>query len=189
VPNSPPTPLIKDGLPTPKGDSAQLKTADVSFADDAEESPSHNAEATQQATQQATQLASQYIQPPPDAKDVWGYLIPIDMDKEYGDLLTLKKRSSCDGDSDEKSEEPPKKGRKKPCQEKESKGSPGGYLIGRHAECDLKLKQPTVSNRHCVIFKVSFLLLLKPTNAEQYRKHWEVHQKRFWRISPRMEPL
>lgn len=36
---------------------------------------------------------------------------------------------------------------------KEKTGFPaGGYLIGRHPECDMILDIPTVSNRHCLIF-------------------------------------
>lgn len=30
-----------------------------------------------------------------------------------------------------------------------------GYLIGRHAECDVVLNNPHISNRHCLIFKES----------------------------------
>ena len=41
-------------------------------------------------------------------------------------------------------------------QEKVVKGFPaGGYLIGRHPECDLVLDIPTVSNRHCLFFTES----------------------------------
>ena len=37
--------------------------------------------------------------------------------------------------------------------EKMSAGFPaGGYLVGRHPECDLIVDIPTVSNRHCLIF-------------------------------------
>jgi serine/threonine-protein kinase CHEK2 len=40
--------------------------------------------------------------------------------------------------------------------EKNVKGFPsGGYLIGRHPECDMILDIPTISNRHCLIFNES----------------------------------
>lgn len=96
---------------------------------------------------QDTQVASQvhFTQPEgkEEAKDVWGYLTP--MNSLHGEVLTLSKRSRCDKKQDCNSG--PKKGTKKPV-------AAGGYLIGRHAECDITVEAPVVSNRHCVIFKV-----------------------------------
>ena len=38
-------------------------------------------------------------------------------------------------------------------EEKQVNGVPaGGFLIGRHPECDRVINQPTVSNRHCLLF-------------------------------------
>lgn len=92
-----------------------------------------------------TQVASQVHFTQPDhkeeAKDVWGYLTP--MNSGNGEVLTLSKRTNCNKNANTK------KGTKKP-----SVGT-GGYLIGRHAECDIVVEAPVVSNRHCVIFKVS----------------------------------
>ncbi|KAL9101363.1 MAG: hypothetical protein Q9163_003365 [Psora crenata] len=100
-----------------------------------------------------------------DAEGVWGYLVPVDT--VFGDTLVLRSRSACpapfpNGDfargtakrakaktgvesfvREEKSYE----------REKLTSGFPaGGYLIGRHPECDRKLDIPTISNRHCIIF-------------------------------------
>lgn len=33
-------------------------------------------------------------------------------------------------------------------------GRAGGYLLGRHRECDIVFQLTQVSNRHCLIFKV-----------------------------------
>ena len=96
-----------------------------------------------------TQVASQVHFTQPDhkeeAKDIWGYLTP--MNSGNGEVLTLSKRSNCNKKPDYNAST--KKGTKKP-----SAGA-GGYLIGRHAECDIVVEAPVVSNRHCVIFKVS----------------------------------
>ncbi|KAF8416720.1 kinase-like domain-containing protein [Tirmania nivea] len=78
-----------------------------------------------------------------EAKDIWGYLTP--MNSGNGEVLTLSKRTNCSKKPD--SNASIKKGTKTP-----SVGA-GGYLIGRHAECDIVVEAPVVSNRHCVIFK------------------------------------
>src|SRR5436305_6048128 len=103
-PKTPPTPLIKDGLPTPNPDTFSTKTTKASPVENASSAPSspcNNLEATQ-VNFEATQIASQFIQPASEGSDVWGYLIPIDMDKSLGDFLVLKKRSLCtdEGPSD-----------------------------------------------------------------------------------------
>ncbi|KAF8464560.1 kinase-like domain-containing protein [Kalaharituber pfeilii] len=78
-----------------------------------------------------------------EAKDVWGYLTP--MNSVHGEVLTLSKRSGCSKKTDTST------GNKK----SGKKGTVGtsGYLIGRHPECDIVVDSPVVSNRHCVIFK------------------------------------
>ncbi|KAL1998651.1 hypothetical protein VTN02DRAFT_5804 [Thermoascus thermophilus] len=110
-----------------------------------------------------TQPLSQFVYPPrafaDDVEDeaaegVWGYLIPLD--DKVGKALVLRKRDSC---QDEKNGAPKTRGGKSTQrQSKNSESSrdknypPGGYLIGRHPECDLVLDIPTISNRHCLIF-------------------------------------
>ncbi|KAL4866404.1 hypothetical protein BDV12DRAFT_187475 [Aspergillus spectabilis] len=109
-----------------------------------------------------TQALSQFVYPPrafaDDVEDeaaegVWGYLIPLD--DKVRDALVLRKRDSCE---DETSHSKPKL---KKASQKQSKDStvkqapdrrPGGYLIGRHPECDLVLNIPTISNRHFLVF-------------------------------------
>ncbi|KAK6510831.1 hypothetical protein TWF506_009925 [Arthrobotrys conoides] len=146
---TPPTPLV-DALKTPKQEHF-FKATGTAATTSPSPVPSPS-QANWEATQLATQVASQFVVPPAENTDVWGYLLPLDMDKSLGlgDVLTLKKRSACDDE--------PTSGFKKPrgrggAADKSGKGAPSGYLIGRHLECDLRLTQPTVSNRHCVIFR------------------------------------
>lgn len=40
-------------------------------------------------------------------------------------------------------------------------GRTSGYLIGRHKECDVVIVEPEVSNRHCVVYMVGFLYMLR----------------------------
>ncbi|KAL2837514.1 cytochrome P450 [Aspergillus pseudoustus] len=99
-----------------------------------------------------TQALSQFVYPPrafaDDVEDeaaegVWGYLIPLD--DKVRDSLVLRKRDSCEDGSIKKSAQ---KTSKTPSRR------PGGYLVGRHPECDLDLVLtiPTVSNRHFLVF-------------------------------------
>ncbi|KAL4761683.1 CAMK family serine/threonine-protein kinase [Aspergillus foveolatus] len=105
-----------------------------------------------------TQALSQFVYPPrafaDDVEDeaaegVWGYLIPLD--DKVRDALVLRKRDGCDA-------KPTKEQSSKERKSKESSAKhaanrlPGGYLIGRHPECDLSLNIPTVSNRHFLVF-------------------------------------
>ncbi|KAJ5114570.1 hypothetical protein NUU61_000329 [Penicillium alfredii] len=103
-----------------------------------------------------TQALSQFVYPPrafadevedEGAEGVWGYLIPLD-EKVSGPLV-LRKRDSCDiRDGAAKS-----KTDKKLQARKQGNGqSPGGYLVGRHPECDMMINIPTISNRHFLIF-------------------------------------
>ncbi|PGH18765.1 CAMK/RAD53 protein kinase [Helicocarpus griseus UAMH5409] len=111
-----------------------------------------------------TQALSQFVYPPraladevgdEAAEGVWGYLIPLD--DRFGDALVLKKRDTCSpalGTGKGKNGVPkPKSGKRRletPCGERT-----GGYLIGRHTECDFVLDIPTISNRHCLIYHES----------------------------------
>lgn len=99
-----------------------------------------------------------------EEEGTWGYLFPVN--PNVGHRLVFKKRSFCPAPArpleigrstvkarkvrrshelvqDEKNYE----------KQKVESGFPGGgYLVGRHQECDLILDIPTVSNRHCLIF-------------------------------------
>ncbi|EZF71389.1 CAMK protein kinase [Trichophyton soudanense CBS 452.61] len=104
-----------------------------------------------------TQGFSQYppIQSIDDVEDevaqgIWGYLTPLD--NNFGGQLVLKKRDSTNTT--------PVIGAASDISTPESTTSKrgtreinrAGYLIGRHAECDFRIKLPTISNRHCLIF-------------------------------------
>lgn len=114
-----------------------------------------------------TQPFSQFLAPPPyayevedeEAEGVWGYLVPID---GTSDPLVLRKRAACPISA--KGVDKPH-GQKKVAKDtylkqeneyeskKASVGVPsGGYLIGRHPECDRIINIATVSNRHCLLF-------------------------------------
>ncbi|KAF7128290.1 hypothetical protein CNMCM5793_002832 [Aspergillus hiratsukae] len=111
-----------------------------------------------------TQALSQFVYPPrafadevenEAAEGVWGYLIPLD--DKVRDALVLRKRHSCDTrkDCDSKaqpSKEPQHSQDKSPNSKQRPNRSPGGYLVGRHPECDLVINIPTISNRHFLIF-------------------------------------
>lgn len=116
-----------------------------------------------------TQPFSQFVYPPnnrtyavedEEGEEVWGYLVP--MTDASGKVLVLRRREACpvsanmvgrthgckrvDKDEYKRQEEEYEK-------EKQEKGiTAGGYLIGRHRECDRILESPTVSNRHCLLF-------------------------------------
>ncbi|KAI0817756.1 SMAD/FHA protein kinase [Xylaria sp. FL0064] len=90
---------------------------------------------------------------------VWGYLFPLDT-RYGGRCVVLKKRSTCphpkdiSGAVDNKKKGEKRKGalEQEETYEK-AKGVPsGGYLIGRHPECDVVIDDPIVSNRHCLLF-------------------------------------
>ncbi|KAI9887007.1 MAG: hypothetical protein M1823_001151 [Watsoniomyces obsoletus] len=120
-----------------------------------------------------TQALSQFVYPPsdlaPEVKDeeaegVWGYLVPLD--NRFGDTLVLRRRATCPKEvtTSEAKKGKRNKGkgkgavaaqsRKVETSEKEQGNSlaTGGYLIGRHPECDRVIELPTISNRHCLIF-------------------------------------
>ncbi|KAI5465940.1 kinase-like domain-containing protein [Mariannaea sp. PMI_226] len=97
------------------------------------------------------------------AEGVWGYLVPLD--PKYGEKpIVLKKRGACplpDTIADATKTDPKHSKGKSPlpkedeAQEKKKSSknaSSGGYLIGRHPECDIVVNDGIVSNRHCLIF-------------------------------------
>ncbi|KAI0397867.1 Pkinase-domain-containing protein [Xylariaceae sp. FL0594] len=89
---------------------------------------------------------------------VWGYLFPLDT-RYGGRCIVLKKRTLCpEGEDVKKALGPRAKGKCVRNQEEEYEKSKvngvpsGGYLIGRHPECDVIIDDPIVSNRHCLLF-------------------------------------
>ncbi|KAJ5348146.1 uncharacterized protein N7506_001399 [Penicillium brevicompactum] len=106
-----------------------------------------------------TQALSQFVYPPrafadevedEDAEGVWGYLLPLD-EKGNGPLV-LRKRDGCDNACDLDNKTKPKTKSGKEPQSSKKAQSPGGFLVGRHPECDRVLEIPTISNRHFLIF-------------------------------------
>ncbi|KAF7905597.1 uncharacterized protein EAF01_006118 [Botrytis porri] len=107
-----------------------------------------------QSQRDATTLSSQVEDE--EEEGVWGYLMPLN--HKYGRLLVLRRRNACplpDKDSDLGN---PRIGKDLNKEEEayeatKFKGiASGGYLIGRHPECDLNIDDIRVSNRHCLIF-------------------------------------
>ncbi|KAL4811561.1 cytochrome P450 [Aspergillus unguis] len=162
------TPVVNSYLPTPLTHHASTATdlrKEVTATPPSQarlRSPS-NSDAYQPHSSPPgdTQALSQFVYPPrafadevedEAAEGVWGYLIPLD--DKVRDALVLRKRDSCE------TEPNPKPNAKKGAQGKGKVSAakepisrrPGGYLIGRHPECDLALNIPTVSNRHFLVF-------------------------------------
>ncbi|KAH6660088.1 kinase-like domain-containing protein [Truncatella angustata] len=89
---------------------------------------------------------------------VWGYLFPLDA--RFGRCVVLRKRATCPASEAVSDTEPVKKKKEGRALEQEetyesskAKGIPsGGYLIGRHPECDVIIDDPVISNRHCLLF-------------------------------------
>ncbi|KAJ5408238.1 putative serine/threonine-protein kinase fhkC [Penicillium cosmopolitanum] len=139
------TPVDHDYLPTPLTHANSTAT-DIrkELTATPPDSPSQNLESQAVSSPPGdTQALSQFVYPPrafadevddESAEGVWGYLLPLD--DNVSDPFVLKKRDSCNG-----RERAPKKGQ-----------APGGYLVGRHPECDLVINIPTISNRHFLLF-------------------------------------
>lgn len=91
---------------------------------------------------------------------VWGYLFP--MDTRYGGrCVVLKKRAACPMPNtvNDVLKKNGVQGKKTPLLQEKSfeevkttQVPSGGYLIGRHPECDIVVDDPIISNRHCLIF-------------------------------------
>ncbi|KAK5800789.1 hypothetical protein VI817_003001 [Penicillium citrinum] len=103
-------------------------------------------------TQGDTQALSQLVYPPreygsgtedEDAEDVWGYLLPLD--DKVDSVLCLKTRDTPEANKSIKGKDKSETGTRQH----------GGYLVGRHPECDLMINTPTISNRHFLIFAQS----------------------------------
>ncbi|KAK5076929.1 serine/threonine protein kinase [Lithohypha guttulata] len=121
---------------------------------------------------QETQVLSQFVYPPRDLGDeledddegTWGFLIPVN--PNIGHKLTMKRRAFCPAPmkpleigrpttKNRKVSEPDEllKDEEAYEKQKETQGFPaGGYLLGRHPECDMRLDLGTISNRHCLLF-------------------------------------
>ncbi|ERF71301.1 hypothetical protein EPUS_03455 [Endocarpon pusillum Z07020] len=118
-----------------------------------------------------TQPLSQFVFPPRDLGDsdeepdesTWGYLHPLD--ERWGKKLIMKKRPACPAPAaplekarlKHKKQDRPTgnlaKDEERYEKTKREVGFPaGGYLIGRHPECDVLVDIPTISNRHCLLF-------------------------------------
>lgn len=95
-----------------------------------------------------------------EEEGVWGYLVPT---AGVEDPLVLRKRAACPVSLGKEHQKV--KGMQKTKKEelvaqeeqyeekKAANGVPaGGYLVGRHPECDRKIHSPVVSNRHCLVF-------------------------------------
>lgn len=116
-------------------------------------------------------MLSQFIYPPRDLGDeleedegTWGFLIPVD--PSIGHRLVMKRRAFCPApikplEINRQSTESRKvtdekelvKNEEEYENEKNDAGFPaGGYLLGRHPECDVRLDFGTISNRHCLLF-------------------------------------
>lgn len=122
-----------------------------------------------------TQAFSQFVHPSAsltqgvvdeEAEGVWGYLMPLD--RVFGDSLVLRERNACPapvrsgqlgtGSNDRtkgtKGTDDFVKEEKEYEKSKYTLGFPaGGYLIGRHPECDRVIPRQTISNRHCLFFR------------------------------------
>lgn len=120
---------------------------------------------------QDTQPLSQFIYPSRDIEpDVdadegtWGVLYPLN--PEHGSKLVMRKRTFCPApvkplEVKRDTIKSKKRTKSKSLVEDEEDyektktldGFPsGGYLVGRHPECDLIVDIPTISNRHCLLF-------------------------------------
>ncbi|KAF2655402.1 Pkinase-domain-containing protein [Lophiostoma macrostomum CBS 122681] len=116
-----------------------------------------------------TQPFSQFSYPPhnrsyavddEEGEGVWGYLVPLDYGS--GDPLVLRRRTACpvpsslvgktSGKERVSTKEYERQEEKYESEKVKNGVTAGGYLIGRHPECDRQLNSPTVSNRHCLLF-------------------------------------
>lgn len=120
---------------------------------------------------QDTQPLSQFVDRHPALSDevedevkegVWGYLVPLD--PKYGDKpLVFKRRSACplpdsiataaNGENQGSNHKHTPLGAEEAYERTKIKGTAsGGYLIGRHPECDVVVNEGVISNRHCLMF-------------------------------------
>ena len=156
--------LVKAGTVTPPGDYKQRMQQHVTpLSSPPPPSQLHGLSSPPSDTQPYSQFLApthiSYEVEDEDAEGVWGYLIPT---SGFDEPLVLKKRAACPvpveklGSSSGRQKVSKKHWEKKEREyehEKRVNGIPaGGYLIGRHPECDRIINEVTVSNRHCLIF-------------------------------------
>lgn len=131
-----------EGPSTPARQILEAKNLASPVTKDVERTP-----ASSPGPMEPTQVASQFWCPPLPEEDmdtdpdpnVWGCLVPVNT--EGGPIKLNKNPDTVPGKS-------PASGRGK-------KKTPSGFLVGRHPECDLHISSAVISNRHCVIYKVS----------------------------------
>lgn len=143
----------------PGSQFAQRATPEDTFSQNpALSSPPHDTQAA--PSQLVDQNAALSDEVEDEVKEgVWGYLFPLDT--QYGRCVVLKKRHSCPLPDAVSGSKPVKEGDiHSPLEQEEAfektksgKAVPaGGYLIGRHPECDVVVNDPIVSNRHSLLF-------------------------------------
>ncbi|CAZ86475.1 unnamed protein product [Tuber melanosporum] len=103
---------------------------------------------------QDTQVASQFYYPPlseqgvdEDDETIWGYLWPLTQKNQS--VIKLNKTPQVSTPN----KDSPKSAEKKKPKNNNKKHGTGGFVIGRHVECDLVIDHNVISNRHCVIYK------------------------------------
>ncbi|KAI9053466.1 hypothetical protein LZ554_002424 [Drepanopeziza brunnea f. sp. 'monogermtubi'] len=162
------TPVVQQqGLPSPithQTSSSPEAVKDGTVSPPAQSQVHHNrplnehAEAGQKSsppadTQFTQAFSTQEIpQDEPEDDDLWGWLFP--MDPKFGQKIALRKRNACPlPGKDDFQRGPDPKREEEMYEETKVKGmASGGFIIGRHPECDLILDDLIVSNRHCLIF-------------------------------------
>lgn len=173
------TPITKNQLPSPV---THLTDNDDNYKESTAEPPEGRpSQVTHRTPEEAFSQAQRFSSPPQDTQafptqhvnpnaplsdevedevkeGVWGYLFPLDT-RNGGRPVVLRRRSLCPHPKDVASSIGTKEQRKGALEQEEeyektkSKGAPsGGYLIGRHPECDVIIDDPIVSNRHCLLF-------------------------------------
>ncbi|KAI8632593.1 SMAD/FHA protein kinase [Xylariaceae sp. FL1651] len=174
------TPIVNHQLPSPVTHNAD--SSDIYKEPTAEPPEGRPSQVTHRTPEETYSQAQRFSSPPQDTQafptsqyvdanaalsdevedevkeGVWGYLFPLDT-RHGGRCVVLKKRTTCPGSNDIGSalDSKQKDGcaleQEETYEKSKTKGVPsGGYLIGRHPECDVIIDDPIVSNRHCLLF-------------------------------------
>ncbi|POS85573.1 hypothetical protein EPUL_003098, partial [Erysiphe pulchra] len=119
--------------------SHNLQKSRLNIEDEAETKENCYSSPPEEDTQAFSQLDSFDLSEKDAEENTWGSMIPID--GTCSETLILRKRlySRNSPEPDCSSED-------------KNYMTTGGYLVGRHPECDLVLADPLVSNRHAIIF-------------------------------------
>ncbi|PFH59485.1 hypothetical protein XA68_12272 [Ophiocordyceps unilateralis] len=161
------TPVVgKQHLPSPVTRSADDETTSRKT-----EEPCQALSSPPQDTQPLSQFFDHHQALPDEVENevkegVWGYLVPLD--PKYGDgPVVLKRRNACPmadalaaavsgSSAKEKDAKPATICEAEAYNKTKIQGiASGGYLIGRHPECDVVVGEGVVSNRHCLLFTES----------------------------------